>query len=156
MAKTPKVGEQAPDFELQGTAGAFRLSEHRGERVVLLFYPGDNTPVCTRQFCSYRDRADDFAKLGATVVGISAQSVSSHADFIGKHSLNVPLLADEDRSVAKLYSATRPGLGGTARAVIVIDEQGVVRHRHDHLLGLDYQSVDELKQVLDGLPQAAV
>jgi peroxiredoxin Q/BCP len=152
MAKTPRVGEQAPDFELQGTAGSFRLSEHRGERVVLLFYPGDNTPVCTRQFCSYRDRAEDFASLNATVVGISSQSVSSHADFIGKHGLNVPLLADEDRAVAKAYSATRPGLGGTARAVVVIDEQGVVRHRHDHLLGLDYQSVDELKAALDALP----
>ena len=61
MAKTPQVGEQAPDFELPGTDGAFRLSDHRGERVVLLFYPGDNTPVCTKQFCSYRDRAEDFA-----------------------------------------------------------------------------------------------
>jgi peroxiredoxin Q/BCP len=155
MAKTPRVGEQAPDFELQGTAGPFRLSEHRGERVVLLFYPGDNTPVCTRQFCSYRDRAEDFASLNATVVGISSQSVSSHADFIGKHGLNVPLLADEDRSVARAYSATRPGLGGTARAAIVIDEQGIVRHRHDHLLGLDYQSVDDLKSTLDALPSAS-
>jgi peroxiredoxin Q/BCP len=151
MAKTPRVGEQAPDFELPGTEGPFKLSEHRGERVVLLFYPGDNTPVCTRQFCSYRDRAEDFAALDATVVGISSQSVSSHADFRAKHSLTVPLLADEDRSVAKAYSATRPGLGGTARAVVVIDEEGVVRHRHDHLLGLDYQSVDELKSALDAL-----
>src|SRR5215471_12853028 len=66
MAKTPRVGEQAPDFELQGTDGSFRLSEHRGERVVLLFYPGDNTPVCTKQFCSYRDHPDEFAALGAT------------------------------------------------------------------------------------------
>jgi thioredoxin-dependent peroxiredoxin len=151
MAKTPRVGERAPDFELQGTDGPFKLSEHRGERVVLLFYPGDNTPVCTKQFCSYRDRAEDFASLDATVVGISSQSVSSHEAFIGKHGLNVPLLADEDKSVAKRYSATRPGLGGTARAVIVIDEQGVVRNRHDHLLGLDYQPVDELKMALDAL-----
>src|SRR6202035_6027282 len=60
MAKTPKVGEQAPDFELRGTSGPFKLSDHRGERVVLLFYPGDNTMVCTKQFCSYRDRAEDF------------------------------------------------------------------------------------------------
>ena len=59
MAKTPRVGEQAPDFELQGTGGPFKLSEHRGERVVLLFYPGDDTPVCTKQFCSYRDRGGD-------------------------------------------------------------------------------------------------
>ncbi|HEV3046341.1 MAG TPA: peroxiredoxin [Solirubrobacteraceae bacterium] len=150
MAKTPQVGEQAPDFELPGTAGAFKLSEHRGERVVLLFYPGDNTPVCTKQFCSYRDRPDEFAALGATVVGISAQGVESHQGFVEKNGLTVPLLADVDGAVAKAYSAH--GRMGTKRAVIVVDEDGVVRHRHDHLLGLDYQSVDELKAALDGLP----
>jgi peroxiredoxin Q/BCP len=153
MAKTPQVGEQAPDFELQGTGGAFRLSEHRGERVVLLFYPGDNTPVCTKQFCSYRDRADDFAALDATVVGISAQDLASHEAFIAKNSLTVPLLADVGKEVARKYAATNAL--GVKRAVIVIDERGVVRHRHDHLLGLDYQSVDELKAVLDALPAPA-
>jgi thioredoxin-dependent peroxiredoxin len=149
MAKTPRVGEQAPDFELPGTDGSFKLSEHRGERVVLLFYPGDNTPVCKRQFCSYRDRADDFAALEATVVGISGQGLDSHAGFIEKNSLTVPLLADVDKAVGKSYSAAGK------RAVIVIDEQGVVRHRHDHLLGLDYQSVDDLKAALDALPSAS-
>src|SRR5450759_5761 len=154
MAKTPQVGEQAPDFELPGTAGPFRLSDHRGERVVLLFYPGDNTPVCTKQFCSYRDSAEDFAALDATVVGISSQDLASHEGFVAKHSLNVPLLADVEKKVAAAYDAYSPRLG-VKRAVIVIDEQGVVRHRHDHLLGLDYQSVDELKSVLDALPAAA-
>jgi len=153
MAKTPQVGEQAPDFELQGTGGAFRLSDHRGERVVLLFYPGDNTPVCTKQFCSYRDRADDFAALDATVVGISAQDLASHEAFIAKNSLTVALLADVDKDVARKYSAVNPL--GVKRAVIVIDEQGIVRHRHDHLLGLDYQSVDALKVALDSLPAPA-
>src|ERR1700683_1239089 len=119
MAKTPQVGQQAPDFELQGTDGSFRLSEHRGERVVLLFYPGDNTPVCTKQFCSYRDRADDFAALDATVVGISAQDLASHEGFIAKNSLNVPLLADVDKQVAISYSAFSPRLG-VKRAAIVI------------------------------------
>jgi thioredoxin-dependent peroxiredoxin len=155
MGKTPQVGEPAPDFELPGTDGPFRLSEHRGERVVLLFYPGDNTLVCTKQFCSYRDRAEDFGALNATVVGISAQDLESHAGFIAKHGLNVPLLADVDKQVAKSYSAVAAGIGSTKRAVIVIDEQGVVRHRHDHLLGLDYQSVDELKRMLGELPAAA-
>ncbi len=153
MANTPQVGEQAPDFELPGTEGTFRLSEHRGECVVLLFYPGDNTPVCTRQFCSYRDRADDFAALSATVVGISSQDLASHEDFIMKHSLTVPLLADVDGGVASSYGARNRM--GTKRAVIVIDEQGIIRHRHDHLLGLDYQSVDELKAVLDALATPA-
>jgi len=154
MAKTPQVGEPAPDFELPGTDGTFRLSDHRGERVVLLFYPGDNTMVCTKQFCSYRDRAEDFGELGATVVGISSQDLQSHEAFATKHSLNVPLLADVEKQVARSYDAFSPRLG-VKRAVIVIDEQGIVRHRHDHLLGLDYQSVDELKAVLDTLPAPA-
>lgn len=154
MAKTPQVGEQAPDFELPGTDGPFRLSAHRGKRVVLLFYPGDNTMVCTKQFCSYRDRADDFAALDATVVGISSQDLASHEQFAAKHALNVPLLADVDKQVARAYSAFSSRLG-TKRAAIVIDEQGIVRHRHDHLLGLDYQSVDELKSTLDALPSPA-
>ena len=154
MAKTPQVGEQAPDFELPGTDGPFKLSDHRGERVVLLFYPGDNTMVCTKQFCSYRDRAEDFATLQATVVGIFSQDPVSHEGFIAKHGLNVPLLSDVDRKVAISYSAFSPRLG-IKRAVIVIDEQGIVHHRHDHLLGLDYQSVDELKSMLESLPAAA-
>jgi peroxiredoxin Q/BCP len=154
MAKTPQVGDAAPDFQLDGTDGPFRLSEHRGERVVLLFYPGDNTPVCTKQFCSYRDRAEDFASLNATVVGVSSQDLESHEGFAGKYSLNVPLLADVDKAVAKAYSAYSPRVG-VKRAVIVIDEQGIVRHRHDHMLGLDYQSVDDLEQALGRLPAAS-
>jgi peroxiredoxin Q/BCP len=153
MAKTPRVGEEAPDFELPGTDGPFKLSDHRGERVVLLFYPGDNTMVCTKQFCSYRDRAEDFAALDATVVGISGQNLASHEGFVAKNSLNVPLLADVDGEVSRAYSAH--GHLGTKRAVIAIDEQGIVRHRHDHLLGLDYQSVDDLRSALSAIPAAA-
>src|SRR5271157_927227 len=151
MAKTPQVGEPAPDFELSGTDGPFKLSDHRGERVVLLFYPGDNTMVCTKQFCSYRDRADDFAALDATVVGISSQDLASHAGFAAKHGLHVPLLPDVDKQVAKAYSAFSSRLG-TKRAVVVIAEQWTERHRHDHLLGLDYQSVDDLKGALEAIP----
>jgi peroxiredoxin Q/BCP len=110
--------------------------------------------VCTKQFCSYRDRADDFAALEATVVGISSQDLASHEGFVAKHSLNVPLLSDVDRQVAISYSAFSSRLG-IKRAVIVIDENGIVRARHDHLLGLDYQSVDELKAMLDELPAPA-
>jgi thioredoxin-dependent peroxiredoxin len=115
---------------------------------------GDNTMVCTRQFCSYRDRAEDFGSLNATVVGISSQDLASHEGFIQKHSLTVPLLADVEKSVARAYSAHSARLG-TKRAVIVIDEQGIVRARHDHMLGLDYQSVDDLKAALEELPSAS-
>jgi peroxiredoxin Q/BCP len=151
MAKHPNAGDPAPDFELDGTAGRFKLSDHRGERVVLLFYPGDNTAVCTKQFCSYRDNAEAFGSLDATVVGVSSQSLESHRGFSAKHDLNVPLLADEGGEVAKLYGAHAPVVG-TKRAVIVVDEDGVVRHRHDHLLGLDFQSVGDLRAALDTLP----
>ena len=148
------VGDAAPDFELPGTEGAFKLSDHRGERVVLLFYPGDNTPVCTRQFCSYRDHAEDVGGLGATLVGISDQDLDSHALFVAKHGLNVPLLADQDRAVAKAYGVTAPVVG-VRRAVIIVDEDGVLAHRHVHRLGLDYQDVDELRAALAALPARA-
>jgi peroxiredoxin Q/BCP len=151
MPKHPDVGDPAPDFELDGTAGPFRLSDHRGERVVLLFYPGDNTAVCTKQFCSYRDNAEAFGALDATVVGISSQDLDSHQGFTDKHGLNVPLLADPGGTVAKEYDAHAPVVG-TKRALIIVDEEGVVRHRHDHLLGLDFQSVGDLREALDALP----
>jgi len=150
----PSVGDRAPDFELQGTAGPFKLSDHRGERVVLLFYPGDNTPVCTKQFCSYAERPDEMRDLPATVVGISAQGLESHQEFQSKHDIPVPLLADVDKSVAKSYGVTAP-MVGTRRAVIVVDEDGVIRHRFVHRLGLDFQTVDDIRAVLDELPAPA-
>ncbi|MDX6699461.1 MAG: thioredoxin-dependent peroxiredoxin [Solirubrobacteraceae bacterium] len=150
MAKGPQPGDPAPDFELAGTDGTFRLSEHRGERVVLLFYPGDETPTCTRQFCSYRDRSDEMAGLDATVVGISAQSVDSHERFREHHGLTVPLLADGDKAVAKAYGVAAPVVG-IRRAVIVIDADGVVRQRHVHTLGVAYEDVDSLREMLAGV-----
>lgn len=150
MARHPDVGDQAPDFDLDGTAGRFRLSEHRGERVLLLFYPGDNTPVCTRQFCSYRDNPEDMSSLPATVVGISAQGIESHREFTTKHGLTVPLLADEDGAVAQTYSM-RSRLTGTRRGVVIVDEGGIVRHRHDHALGLDFLDAGELREALHRL-----
>jgi peroxiredoxin Q/BCP len=151
MAKGPRVGDTAPDFELDGTDGRFRLSEHRGHRVVLLFYPGDETPVCTKQFCSYRDRADDMSALDAVVVGISGQDVASHLDFTTHHGLTVPLLADPDKAVARSYGVTRPVLG-TQRATFIVDENGAVAWCKVHALGLDFVGVDELATALSALP----
>jgi peroxiredoxin Q/BCP len=155
MAKSVAVGDLAPDFELPGTDGSFRLSEHRGERVVLLFYPGDDTTVCTKQFRSYRDQPDAFAGLGATVVGISTQDVASHESFIAKHQLNVPLLADVGGKVSTLYGTYSPLLKMAKRTVIVIDEQGVIRHRHNNLLSLTYDGVDDIASALSSLPAPA-
>jgi peroxiredoxin Q/BCP len=153
MASGPRVGDPAPDFEIPGTEGPFRLSKHRGSAVVLLFYPGDETPVCTKQFCSYRDRADDMAELDAVVVGISNQDVDSHDAFIAHHGLTVPLLADVDKAVAKRYGVTAPVIG-TRRATFVVDGEGIIRHRHVHTLGLDFEDVDDLRAALASLPAA--
>jgi peroxiredoxin Q/BCP len=150
----PNVGDIAPNFELEGTDGTFRLADHHGERVVLLFYPGDFTPVCTKQFCSYAERSEDFSGLGATVVGISAQPVERHNEFREMHSIPVPLLADEDRAVAKAYGVSQPLLG-TRRAVFIVGEDGRVAHRHVHRLGLDFQTVDQLREALEALPAPA-
>ena len=153
MGKHPDMGDPAPDFELEGTDGSFRLSDHRGERVVLLFYPGDNTRFALSSSAPTATTPRRSA-LEATVVGISSQSVHSHQGFSEKHGLNVPLLADEGGAVAKEYGAHTP-IVGTKRAVIVIDEDGIVRHRHDHRLGLDFESVDDLRDALATLATRA-
>src|SRR5271155_5609289 len=124
MAKTPQVGEQAPDFELPGTDGPFKLSDHRGERVVLLFYPGDDTTVCTKQFCSYRDAADEIAGLDATIVGISTQDAASKAAFKAKHGLTTQLLADSDAEVSTAYGVYAKRFKMAKRTVFIVDEDG--------------------------------
>ena len=146
----PQVGDLAPDFALDGTKGPFRLADHRGRRVVLLFYPGDRTPVCTRQFCSYRDHADEMDDLDAVVVGISDQDVDSHGRFTADHGLTVPLLADVGKRVARRYGVGTPVVG-TRRAVFVLDEEGVVRHRKVHALGLDFEDAGDLRAALAAL-----
>jgi peroxiredoxin Q/BCP len=140
----------APDFELEGTEGRFRMADQRGRRVVLLFYPVDNSPVCTRQFCSYRDDSDELDALDAVVVGISAKGLDSKEEFRAQHGLTVPLLADVGAKVAKAYGAHAPVVG-TRRAVVIVDEEGVVRHRHDHTLGLDFLTAAQLREALDSI-----
>jgi peroxiredoxin Q/BCP len=121
---------------------------------VLLFYPGDFTAVCTQQFCSYRDRAEDFASLDANVVGISAQDLDSHERFTAENELTVPLLADVEQRVAQAYSV-KSDKWSTDRSVIVVDAQGVVRYRHDPDTPAGFQSVDDLKATLDALPASS-
>jgi thioredoxin-dependent peroxiredoxin len=140
------IGDPAPDFTLEGTDGPFTLSEHRGEIVVLLFYPGDETPVCTKQFCSYRDTG--LEDLGATVLGISAQDLKSHKRFTEHHGLTVPLLADTEKKVAKKFGVAVPMMG-TRRATFVIDEDGIVRFKHVNTLGLDYMDAGDLRAAVE-------
>ena len=142
-----RVGDPAPDFELPGTEGkTYRLSDYRGRKLVLAFYPGDFTAVCTKQFCSYRDEGERLDGLGAEVLGISPQSVESHERFVKEKSLNVPLLADEDKEVARAYGVLAGPM--VRRAIFVIDEEGIVRHRKVAIVGLSFESVDDLEQAL--------
>jgi peroxiredoxin Q/BCP len=150
-----KEGHPAPDFELLGTPdGTYRLAEYRGRWLVLAFYPGDFTATCTKQFCSYRDHAEELESLNAVVLGISPQSVDSHERFRAKHGLNVPLLADEDKRVARAYGVLGPG-GYLRRAIIIIDPEGVVRYRDVSLVGMSYRSVEEIGAELGALRRQA-
>jgi peroxiredoxin Q/BCP len=146
MAKVD-VGDAAPDFKLPGTGGkTYKLSDYRGRKLVIAFYPGDFTAVCTKQFCSYRDQGEKLDQIGADVLGISPQSVESHERFTQEKSLNVPLLADEDKSVAKAYGVLAGPM--VRRAIFVIDEQGIIRHRKVTMVGLSFESVDDLEQAV--------
>jgi peroxiredoxin Q/BCP len=141
------VGDRAPDFELPGTGEkTYCLADYRGRKLVLAFYPGDFTAVCTKQFCSYRDQSDKLDELGADVLGISPQSVESHERFTEEKRLNVPLLADEDKSVARAYGVLAGPM--VRRAIFVIDEEGIVRYRKVTLAGLTYESVDDLQRAV--------
>jgi len=130
-------GSKAPDFALlDGDGKTWRLSDHRGKVVVLLFYPGDETPICTRQMCSVRDRWEDYAATGAEVVGISTNTVESHKSFAEHHQLPLRLLADVDRKVADMYGAQSLIPGKVARSVFVINREGVITYRDVRPLGL--------------------
>jgi peroxiredoxin Q/BCP len=139
------LGNSAPDFALFAGDGAqWRLAEQRGKVVVLLFYPGDETPICTRQMCSVRDRWHDYAATGAEVVGISTNTAESHKNFAEHHNLPLRLLADTDRKVADSYGAKSMIPGKVARSVFVIDAQGVIRYRDVRPLGLFRPKDDEI------------
>lgn len=138
------VGATAPHFTLKdGSGDLWSLAEQRGRVVVLLFYPGDETPICTRQMCSVRDRWDDYSATGAEVVGISTNSVESHKKFAEHHDLPLRLLSDADGEVAKLYGAQSLIPGKVARSVFVIDANGIIRHRDVRPLGLFRPKDDE-------------
>jgi peroxiredoxin Q/BCP len=145
MANTPDLGVAAPDFTLPGvvladgqaTRGDCTLSAQRGRPLVLAFYPGDNTMVCTRQLCSYTSELESFTGLNAVVWGISPQDLDSHESFARKQHLAFPLLADTDLAVTRKYGITL-GSSNLRRSVFVIDAGGVLRWKHVTLVGLTF------------------
>lgn len=142
------VGDPAPDFTLPSTGGgSVSLSDFAGRPVVLVFYPGDDTPVCTKQLNSYNDDLSQFEDLQAQVLGISAQGVESHEKFSGKHGFGFPLLADTDKKVAGQYGTLGP-IGFPRRSVFIVDANGIIRYAHRAIAGLTFRPVSELVEVL--------
>jgi peroxiredoxin Q/BCP len=135
--KNVRIGTAAPDISLPDSDGKqWRLSDQSGKVVVLLFYPGDETPICTRQMCSVRDRWEDYLATGAEVVGISTDSSESHKKFAEHHDLPLRLLSDTDGQASNLYGARSLIPGKVARSVFVIDAQGILRYSDVRPLGL--------------------
>lgn len=129
-----REGQPAPDFALPSTDGSVvRLSDLRGKKVVLYFYPKDDTPGCTKEACSFRDNLGVLQSMGVVVLGVSADSVASHQKFAQKYGLNFPLLADEGAQVATLYGVWKEKKQygrtymGIERTTFLIDENGIVR-----------------------------
>jgi peroxiredoxin len=142
------VGDKAPDFTLPGSGGrSYSLSDFAGKPVVLVFYPGDDTAVCTKQLNTYNSELSAFEALDATVLAISAQDMTSHDAFSAKHGFKFPLLADVDKQVAGLYGTLGP-LGFPRRSVFVVDAHGKVVYAHRAIAGLTYRSVDEITAAL--------
>jgi peroxiredoxin Q/BCP len=138
------TGDLAPDFTLPGTGGkTYSLSSYRGQPVVIVFYPGDDSPVCTKQLNSYNNELTAFEGVGAQVLAISAQDMASHEAFADKYGFKFPLLADTDKSVAAAYGTVGP-LGFPRRSVFVIDGSGVIRYAHRAIAGLTFRPVEEL------------
>ena len=143
-----EVGSKAPDFSLPGTGDKnYSLTQFRGVTVVLVFYPGDSTLVCTKQLCSYNNELAQFEKVGAQVLAISHQNMTSHDKFADKHKFGFPLLSDPDRKVLNDYGVV--GFAGLPRrSVFVIDPNGVVKYVHRALAGVTYRPVKELIEAI--------
>lgn len=142
-----EVDDKAPDFELEDDDGKpFRLSDQAGEKVLLVFYPGDNTPVCTKQLCDYRDGVEAFEGLGVKVVGISHDGAETHRKFREKHQLPFTLLTDPDYKAATLYDSK--GMLGMKRSVFLVDEAGLIRYLHIEAVSLFRRKREELLEAI--------
>jgi peroxiredoxin Q/BCP len=144
------IGDTAPDFTLKdGNGKDWTLSEHRGKAVVMMFYPGDDTPVCTREMCSVRDHWSEYQASGAEVVGISTDSVESHGRFSSKYNLPLRLLADEKGEVRDKYGANSLLPGRTARAEFVIDKEGKIAYQKVRPIGLFRPADSDILAAID-------
>lgn len=138
MAKSsvPKIGQKAPDFELPDVdMKAHKLSDYRGKKTVLAFFPAAESPVCTAEMCTLRDSMDELRDYGAQVIGVSVDGPFSNKFFTVNRHLNFPVLSDYDRKVINKYGIVMNNLGplkgykAAKRSVFILDEQGKVRYR---------------------------
>ena len=149
-----QLSDRAPDFTLPDENGVpFTLTAQRGHSILLVFYPGDNTPVCTRQLCEYRDEAEAFTGLGVRVVGISNDGSASHQKFKAKHRLPFTLLTDPDLLVAAKFDSK--GMFGMKRSIFLIDADGRIRYLHIEKLALFRRTSEELIRAISALGNRA-
>ncbi|GIU82909.1 MAG: peroxiredoxin [Acidobacteria bacterium] len=145
-----RVGDAAPDFVLKDSDGKdWKLSDHKGKVIVLLFYPGDDTPVCTKQLCSVRDNWEKYTQTGAEVVGISTDSVQSHKKFASKYNLPLKLLSDEKGEVIRKYEMQSWIPGFSARGVVVIDKNGKIAYHKVEPLSLFRPKDEEIIKAIE-------
>ncbi|MFH8259274.1 peroxiredoxin [Streptomyces roseolus] len=158
MTSTPKIGDIVGDFRLPGGhlhdetfhRRDYTLCEQRGKPLVLAFYPGDDTPVCTAQLCAYSDDLARLRSAGAAVWAISPQGVDSHELFARRRRLRMPLLSDEARTVAKSFGISAP-LVGLRRSVFIINGHGRLHWKHVTAVGATYPPAITLSTQLAGL-----
>lgn len=132
---TLEIGQKAPDFSARNQKGeTVHLSDFKGKKVILYFYPKDNTPGCTTEACNFRDNYQSLKKDGFEIIGVSVDGEASHQKFISKHELPFQLLVDEDKSLVEAYGVwvEKNMYGkkymGTARTTFVIDADGIIQH----------------------------
>jgi len=154
MMKRPNAGEKAPDFEFENKKGQSRkLSDLRGKKIILYFYPKDDTPGCTAQACSLRDGYDEFQSNDIEVIGVSADDAKKHQKFADKHSLPFDLVPDTDRNVIEKYGAWGPKkfmgreYDGIIRTTFVIDEDGKIAHIIDKVKTKVH--ADQIKELIN-------
>jgi peroxiredoxin Q/BCP len=150
MASSPDVGDAAPDFTLPSTQGEITLSKTLARGAVLLvFYPGDDTPVCTKQLCNYRDNLEVFRDLGVQVLAINPQSEASHRQFAEKYELPFPVVADADKRVCRAYGALN-FLGMAKRALVLVGRDGRIKWRRTDF-PIFHQTAGDVKAAVAGM-----
>lgn len=150
MAKTADVGDRAPDFTLPSTKGPVSLKKALGKGPVLLvFYPGDDTPVCTKQLCDYRDNLSVFRDLGVQVLAINHQTEDSHRKFAEKYDLPFPVVADQGGTVCRQYGALN-FLGIAKRALVLVGADGIIKWKRVDF-PIFHQSAEDIRKAVAGL-----